>query len=342
MEKTNKVMRIILSVVTFVAIALAIIGVLALPLQAKIEAGKVTASANIYDFIDGIIQMAKAPGPYSGSQIALLLLTILATVFTLVFGIIAIVKGIILLVKTIKGMSGKGEVSALLKSLSGFGVIIIVYIGLLLGVIYDRTSEVGGMTLGSGSEMMLSSGIIALAVAGAYHIANKDEVKLVNKLLGLGAATLMVVAIIVGLAATVSYNDGNSTTGLFIVIPALIGYTASGSTPDTAVVFRLILALFGMVIILVSLGFGKSVITNVFRAEKKDADYEKSSIVKSALFFGFSVLGFVLIAIGLSAPGFGYSMGAGAIVSMVFGAGALALSIVNKALFKKPEAPKAE
>lgn len=340
MEKTNKVMRIILSVVTFVVIALAFIGVLALPIQANIIDGKVAQSYNIYNLIDALIQMAKTSGPYTGDQIAALIMVLLATVFTLVFGIIAIVKGIILLVKTIKGMSGNGELNALLKSLIGFGVIIVVYIGLLLGVVYNRTSEVGGMTLGSGSEMMLSSGIIALAIAGAYYIANKDEVKLVNKLLGLGAATLMVVAIIVGLGATVSYNDGNSTAGLFIVLSQLIIYASHSSAPDSAVVFRLILAVFGMVIILVSLGFGKAVITNAFRAEKKDADYEKSSIVKSALFFGFSVLGFVLVAVGLSDGGL--KMGAGAIVSMVFGAGALALSIVNKALFKKPEAPKAE
>ena len=51
MEKTNKVMRIVLSVVTFVAIALVVVGVLALPLQVNLADGKVVASANIYDFI---------------------------------------------------------------------------------------------------------------------------------------------------------------------------------------------------------------------------------------------------------------------------------------------------
>ena len=342
MEKTNKVMRIVLSIVTFVAIAIAIIGVLALPLQAVVNDGKVVGTANIYDYIKGFIDQCKmlpAMGEAAIQQIPGLIMILLAIVFTLVFGIIAIVKGIILLVKSIKGMSGKGELNALLKALTGFGVVVVIYIGLLLGVIYSGT-EMQSVTLGSGSEMMLSGGLMALVVAGVYRVATKDDRKLINKILGFASVTLAIVGVIVGLAATL-VMPGDTTTGIFTVVFTFISAMTSGTAPEGKVIFSLVLAVLGMVVVLVSLGFAKSLMRNGYLVDEegKKLDFEKSNIVKSALWFGFMVLGFLLIVIPLSNNGFG--MGAGAIVAMIMGGLSLAAAIVNKVLAGKA-APKAE
>lgn len=342
MEKTNKVMRIVLSVVTFVAIALVVVGVLALPLQANIADGKVVASANIYDFIKNFIDLAKAlPAMGEGAlqQIAPLMMILIVIVFTVIFGIIAIVKGIILLIKTIKGMSGKGELNPLLKSLIGFGVIVVIYIGLLLGVIYSG-AEHQSVTLGAGSEMMLSGGLMALVIPGVYRVATKDDRKLVNKILGFASATCAIVALVLGLAATMTL-PGDTTSGIFTTVFLFIQNMTSGVAPEGKVVFGLVLAIMGMVIVLVSLGFAKSVISNGYLIdEEKKVDYEKSSIVKSALMFGFMVVGFLLIVIPLSSNNIG--MGAGAIVAMIFGALALGAAIANKIISGKAAAPKAE
>ena len=342
MEKTNKVMRIVLSIVTFVAIALIVIGVFALPIQSTVAGGKVVATATVYDMLESFINWVKAipsMGEAALQQIAGVIMILLAIVLTFVFGIIALVKGIILLIKTIKGMSGKGELNALLKSLIGLGIIAVFYVALLLGVIYNG-SEAQTVSLGAGSEMMLSGGLMALVIPGVYRVATKDERKLANKILGFGSATLAIVGVIVGFAAVLTMNE--STTGIFTVAATFIQVMTNGSAPEGSVMFGLVLAVFGMVIVIVSLGFAKSIIFNGYLIDKEDkkVDYEKSSIVKSALWLGFMVLGFLLIVIPLSKHGFG--MGAGAIIAMVFGALALGCAIANKVVFGKKEAPKAE
>ena len=189
--------------------------------------------------------------------------------------------------------------------------------------------------------MMLSGGLMALVIPGVYRVATKDERKLANKILGFGSATLAIVGVVVGFAAVLTMNE--STMGIFTVFGTFIQVMTSGSAPEGSVMFGLILAIFGTVIVIVSLGFAKSIIFNGYLIDKEDkkVDYEKSSIVKSALWFGFMVLGFLLIVIPLSKNGFG--MGAGAIVAMVFGALALGCAIANKVVFgKKEESPKAE
>ena len=340
MEKTNKVMNIVLSVVTFVAIALFAGGIFALPLTAlKVDGAGTVGSANIYEFIEQLIERIKNMECRTPEQVAeaisQLIMAIVAVGLTVVFGIIALVKGIILLVKTIKGMSGKGELEDLRKALVGFGSILVLYIGLLLGAIYLSTG--GSVTsLGVGSEMALSAGMLALAVVAVYHIANKDETKLLNKILGLGTSCLALMAFFFAFAMPLA--QGDNTMSLYNVITIFInGMTGS---PEGSVMFGLMLAFFGAVVVIVSSGFAKGVIVNGFMLKEKDkkADHAKSSIVKSAVMFGLMVIGLVLVAIPLSKHGYG--MGIGGILGMVFGAMALACAIVNKVL--SPKAPAKE
>ena len=341
MEKTNKVMRIVLSIVTFVVVALFVVSLFALPVESSVI-GNQTTNLNIYDinksFFQSIEQM-QAMGE-QGLQLLPAILAILMTmVFAIVFGIIALVKGIILLVKTIKGMSGKGELEPLLKSLVGFGSILVIYIALLLGIIYSH-NPAQSVSLGAGTDMMLSCGIVSLAIAGAYRIAVKDERKLVNKILSLATSALVITGILVAFSASVAQGEDTSF-GLLVLFPQFISFVASGHA-DSSVITGYVFAVIGVVAICVSLGMAKGVICNGFTVdvEGKKPDFAKSSIVKSAVWFGLMVVGFVLIVVGLNKGGIG--LGAGAIVGMVMGALALAAAIVNKVLANKSKAPEAE
>lgn len=348
MEKTNKVMRIVLSIVTFAIIGLFILALFALPLQGGVQGGT-KVSATIYDviksFISSIRQASEGGGGISGliGTIISLLITI---VFTLVFGIIALVKGIILLVKTIKGMSGNGELESLLGSLVGFGSIILIYIVLLLANISASQPGVS-TTLGTGSEMMLSVGLIALVIAGAYRVAVKDERKLVNKILGFGTSTLVIIGLMLAFTYTLSASDGEVSFGLFWPVIGFVQILSSSTAPASEVLVGHVLLLIGVIAILVGLGMAKSVIVNGLTVDEKNKkpDFERSSIVKSAVWLGLMVVGFVLMAIGNS--NLNLSLGAGAIVGMVLAALALGCAIVNKVLAvkyaePKEEAPKAE
>ena len=339
MEKTNKVMRIILSVVTIVCVALFAVSFFALPVE-SINNGPQTVGLNIYDIIKSFFEAVKSiseqGGEYAIQHIGALFTLLITMAFALVFGIIALVKGIILLVKTIKGMSGKGELEPLLKSLVGFGTIIVVYIALLLGIIY--ANQPGTVTgLGAGTDMMLSVGITSLAVAGVYRIAVKDDRKLVNKIFGFAVSTVAIIGVILAFSASVTQNGG--THGILWLFPGFIQTISSTSTPDTSIVTAYVFGIIGVVVVIVSLGMAKSVIAYGFAVDVdgKKPDFAKSSIVKSAVWLGLMVIGFVLIAVALNKMNVG--LGAGAIVGMVMAALALAGSIVNKVLSNKSAAP---
>ena len=347
MEKTNKVMRIVLSIVTFVAIGLFAVALFALPLQSGVQ-GDAKVTTTIYGFVETLISAIKKAsegGAGLSGLIGTIVSLLLTIVFTLVFGIIALVKGIILLVKTIKGMSGNGELESLLGSLVGFGTTILIYIALLLGAI--SASRPGtSTTLGAGSEMMLSVGLLSLVVAGVYRVAVKDERKLVNKILGFGTSMLAIIGLMLAFAYTLS-ADGEVSFGLFWPVVGFIEVLSNSTAPASSVLVGYTLIVVGVVFILVGLGMAKSVIANGFTVDEKNKkpDFERSSIVKSAVWLGLMVIGFVLMAIGSS--NVNLSLGAGAIVGMVMAALALGCAIVNKVLvvkFAEPkeEAPKAE
>lgn len=348
MEKTNKVMRIVLSIVTFVAIGLFAIALFALPLQSGVQ-GSATVNTTIYGFVESLIsaiKQASEGGAGISGLIGTIISLLLTIVFTLVFGIIALVKGIILLVKTIKGMSGNGELESLLGSLVGFGTTILIYIALLLGTI--SASQPGiSTTLGAGSEMMLSVGLLSLVVTGVYRVAVKDERKLVNKILGFGTSMLAIIGLMLAFAYTLSAADGEVSYGLFWPVVGFIQVLSSSTAPASTVLVGYTLIVVGVVFVLVGLGMAKSVIANGFTVDEKNKkpDFERSSIVKSAVWLGLMIIGFVLTAIGSS--NVNLSLGAGAIVGMVMAALALGCAIVNKVLavkFAEPkeEAPKAE
>lgn len=339
MEKTNKVMRIILSVVTIVCVALFAVSFFALPVE-SVNNGAQTVSLNIYDIIKSFFEAVKSiseqGGEYAIQHIGALFTLLITMVFALVFGIIALVKGIILLVKTIKGMSGKGELEPLLKSLVGFGIIIVVYIALLLGII--SANQPGTVTgLGAGTDMMLSVGITSLVVAGVYRIAVKDDRKLINKIFGLAVSTVAIIGVLLAFSASITQSGG--TYGILWLFPGFIQTISSTSTPDTSIVTGYIFSIIGVVAVIVSLSMAKSVIAYGFTVDVdgKKPDFAKSSIVKSAVSFGLMVIGFVLIVVALNKMDVG--LGAGAIVGMVMMALALAGSIVNKVLSNKSAAP---
>lgn len=315
MEKTCKVLRIVLSCVSFALIVMFFLGLFALPLF---------RGANIYDMISTLIDQIKAGSgaeiPVS-EMISALLAPIVLISMSVVFGIIGIVKSIRLLIHSIKALSSE-EAEAPVKSLMSFGILMLVFVACLQAVngLYE---------MGAGSYMFLIAGLLAVCGVGVYRFFENSKSPLLNKILGLGMATAGVVGILFmvrGLVATADVRDG--AIGILMNgIQGLIG----GHSGVAALIF----SMFGAVILFVGLGFACKVVAFGVKLEAgKEEEYDKGSILKSALWFGFLLVGFLLVVIPYSAS-FDYSVSASGIVALVFASLALACAIVSKVLGPK-------
>lgn len=304
MEKTNKIMAIIMSCVSFVLITLFLVGFLALPL---------VSGGNLYDIIKQFIDIVKSISGESGSVSTLIyyILTF-GGLFGLAlgFGVACLVKSIILLVNAIKGLSSS---KAPVKPFVGLGVTLLVFAAFLSAFVE--------FTLGAGGIMFLVAGIVALTCAGVNHIMNYPERKLVNKILDMSTVLLAMLGIIFVLA------DG--------VLTMFIG-GMSAVAGRYGEMIKVILMMFGAILIIVGFGFASKVVESSYRFEVvgKEVDYVKATIVKAALWFGFTLVGFILLVIS----GSGGETPVKLILGMVFSALALGGAIANKVL----EGKKAE
>ncbi len=314
MEKTNKVLRIVLCCASFAFIAMFLLGLFALPLF---------SGANIYDFVKNFIESIKNS---SGGSVANIINTILAPLvmmgLAVVFGIIGIVKGIKLLIASIKGLSAE-EGKAPVKPLLSFGLLLLVFVACL-------SSVSGFYSLGAGSIMFLLAGILAVCGVGVFAFFARSEEKLLNRIFALGLATLAVVGLLFtirGLVSVYGYRSG----AIGVIMNCLQALIAGAGSKVAGIIF----AMFGAILLFVALGFAKAVVVNALAVEeeKKEADNAKSSIVKSALWFGFLLVGFLLVVIPFSADG--YDVAASGIVALVLAASALGLAIVSKVLGSK-------
>lgn len=314
MEKTNKVLRIVLCCASFAFIAMFLLGLFALPLF---------SGANIYDFVKNLIESIKSSSGGSAADIINVILSPLVMIgLAVVFGIIGIVKGIKLLIASIKGLSAE-EGKAPVKLLLSFGLLLLVFVACL-------SSVSGYYSLGAGSIMFLLAGILAVCGVGVFAFFARSEEKLLNRIFALGLATLAVVGLLFtirGLASSSGYR-----VGAIGVIMTCFQFLVQGAGSKVASV---IFAMFGAILLFVALGFVKAVVVRALaiEEEKKEADNAKSCIVKSALWFGFLLVGFLLVVIPFSSEG--YDVAASGIVALVLAALALGLAIVSKVLGSK-------
>lgn len=129
--------------------------------------------------------------------------------------------------------------------------------------------------------------------------------------------------------------------GMLALPPISASVATAGGAPS---ITPLILEIFGTTMLFVTFGFAKMVLVNGFRlSEKKDANYAKSSIVRSSVCLVLSIIGVILCFFGTQE----YNIAIGGIMTFVFVALALGCDIVNKVLAgkfaaSKEEAPKAE
>lgn len=350
MEKSNKVMNIIVNCTAFLVIVLFIVGMFALPpISASAAGASESASAYsiISDLFDLFKQMGQAQGGQLGTLIGRMLNLLTFVVVFAVFAIMGLVKSIILLVKSIKSISKPEDNKPAIKQLVSFGAMCLTYATLVLAIFYSKTNLGYGAalttSLGAGAVMVLISGLLALCAAGAYVVVTRKEEPLLTRILGVGTSALAVVAIMLMFFAPVAseYSKGGLVAYLCGLIGGVAASAGSGLTPDYVPV---IMAFLGAAMLFVGLGFGKMVLTNGFKlSEKKDVDYAKSSIVKSSVWLGLSVVGVILCFVANK----DYSIGIGGIMTFVFVALTLGCAIVNKVLAgkfaaSKEEAPKAE
>lgn len=315
MEKTCKVLRIVLSCVSFALIAMFFLGLFALPLF---------KGANIYDLISYFIDQIKA---CSGAEIPVseminaLLTPIVLICMAVVFGIIGIVRSIRLLIHSIKGLSSE-EAGAPVKQLMSFGILMLVFVACLQAVY-------GLYEMGAGSCMFLIAGLLAVSGAGVYRFFENNKSPLLNKILGLGMATAGVVGILFMIRGLVA-NTSIRTGAIGILMNGIQGLI-SGSNSVAALIF----SMFGAIVLFVGLGFACKVVAFGVKLEAgKEEQYDKGSILKCALWFGFLLVGFLLVVIPYSAS-FDCSVSASGIVALVFASLALACAIVSKVLGPK-------
>ena len=308
MEKTNKVLRIVLCCASFAFIAMFLLGLFALPLF---------SGANIYDFVKNFIESIKNSSGGSAADIINAIFAPLVMMgLAVVFGIIGIVKGIKLLIASIKGLSAE-EGKAPAKPLLSFGLLLLVFVACL-------SSVSGYYSLGAGSIMFLLAGILAVCGVGVFAFFARSEEKLLNRIFALGLATLAVVGLLFTIRGLVSGFGGYRSGAIGVIMICFQSLVAG-----------VIFAMLGAILLFVALGFAKAVVVNALAVEeeKKEADNAKSSIVKSALWLGFLLVGFLLVVIPFSSEG--YDVAASGIVALVLAASALGLAIVSKVLGSK-------
>lgn len=315
MEKTNKVLRIVLCCASFAFIAMFLLGLFALPLF---------SGANIYDFVKNFIESIKNSGGGSAADIINAIFAPLVMMgLAVVFGIIGIVKGIKLLIASIKGLSAE-EGKAPAKPLLSFGLLLLVFVACL-------SSVSGYYSLGAGSIMFLLAGILAVCGVGVFAFFARSEEKLLNRIFALGLATLAVVGLLFTIRGLVSGFGGYRSGAIGVIMICFQSLVAGAGSEVAGVIF----AMLGAILLFVALGFAKAVVVNALAVEeeKKEADNAKSSIVKSALWLGFLLVGFLLVVIPFSSEG--YDVAASGIVALVLAASALGLAIVSKVLGSK-------
>lgn len=314
MEKTNKVLRIVLCCASFTFIAMFLLGLFALPLF---------SGANIYDFVKNFIESIKNSSGGSAADIINAIFAPLVMMgLAVVFGIIGIVKGIKLLIASIKGLSAE-EGKAPAKPLLSFGLLLLVFVACL-------SSVSGYYSLGAGSIMFLLAGILAVCGVGVFAFFARSEEKLLNRIFALGLATLAVVGLLFTIRGLVS-GYGYRSGAIGVIMTCFQALIAGAGSKVAGVIF----AMLGAILLFVALGFAKAVVVNALAVEeeKKEADNAKSSIVKSALWLGFLLVGFLLVVIPFSSEG--YDVAASGIVALVLAASALGLAIVSKVLGSK-------
>ena len=327
--KSYKIMTVIFSILIIAAIVLFYVGVFALPVSSGND-------ALIYSYYENFIDIMKSIG--SGGTdvptiIALVITSGLLVAFISIFGIVGVIYTIILLVKSIKCLASLNKCRGPLKSLVAYGLSMVVYISLLLGILnikqYDQI-----VTIGAGPILVLVSGLICLVAAGYYHFTDKIDRRPVCSALDLATSAIGIVAMVLffTLPIIVSYYDA----GYFVGLSALIIATSSiSSMPETQVIVAMALTMSGLVFSILSIIFARGVIANGFCVKLKDkrtADYPKSSIVKSIFWIVFAVAGIVLISVSKIEFGVSPIMISATALSGV----CLILAIVNKVLQGKP------
>lgn len=343
MEKSKKVMNIVVNILAFVAIALFIVGMFALP-PISLSAGAGSESTSAYNIIDQMIdvikQLGQTEGPGVGTLVGRLLSLLAFVVIFAVFAIMGLIKAIQLLVRSIKSISKPEENKPALKNLVYFGIMCLIYDTLVLAIFYSSMDYgLGSVTvsLGAGTIMILIAGLLALCGAACYNFITRKEEPLMNRILDVCTSVFGIVAIMLMLFAPIGLEG--SKGGVIALLAGRFGSAISAAIAGTQADYLVLsMTIVGSVLLFVSLGFAKKVIANGYRLEEKEGlDYPKSSIVKSSLWLGFSVVGVVL----LFAFSSGYSIAIGGIMTFVFVALALGCAIANKVMSSKA-APKAE
>ena len=257
-------------------------------------------------------------------------------------GIFYFINLIICLVKTIKGFSGKSETCEVVKPLVAIAASIFTYVGILVGRV--ATLSISGSNkliafVGVQPLFMLGCAVCMVIICAILHLSRRNE-KAVAKVFETIIAILSLALALFLFAFPIKFGT-TDYMGLIYVSAMFLSFLDSMSDAKSFVV--------GVVIATVILGVALSFLTQLAQAafgdtpscKRRKDDYPRSLVTKSALFFAFNTLGFVVLIICLkmlyeSNPeqvNFGFTAYIAIGLSVLF----LGLAIANKVIRSKTD-----
>lgn len=255
-------------------------------------------------------------------------------------GVFYFINLIICLVKTIKGFSGHSETCEVTKPLIAIAASMFTYVGILAARITDiNTISKQFLFVGVQPLFMIGCATFMVIICAILHLSKKNE-KVVAKVFETIVAILSLMLAVFLLALPIKFGTGEYV-GLIYVSALFMTFLDSMTDAKSFVV--------GILIATIILGVALSFLTQLAQAafgdtpsrKRRKDDYPRSLVTKSALFFAFNTLGFVVLIICLkmlyeSNPeqvNFGFTAYIAIGLSVLF----LGLAIANKVIRSKTD-----
>ncbi|MBO4667247.1 MAG: hypothetical protein J5666_03870 [Bacilli bacterium] len=353
-KNKNLALNMIFSFAIIIAVIMFPIG-LFLEVSQTVVDGAANHGLTTVEMFKALIYYFENIDTYVGSEWAFFGLYIFVVAF-FVCGIVTLIHSVFLIVFSIQGMVKPIETEKINNHLVQFSVTLLAYVSILLGLYFYFLKDVGSRTIGAGPIILIIDSACTFIIAAILHLGSESKRATANKVLDVITSAIAYVGFVLLFLGPVMV-ESQLQEGLIAWIPEIMesitNYASSSSSSTASVMIALEFSIFGIVLLAVAFSFIGNVLTNGFgvimnRRRPANPDFAKSSIVKSSLWLGFTLLGGIILTITLSNvfEPTKITMAPTMIICIVLAACSLGLSIANKVIQDKnkptPEAQETE
>ena len=209
--------------------------------------------------------------------------------------IICAINSIILFINSIIGIVKPINSSRITRPLLSLSSSLLIYVAVFLGLMYGHVTDGKNSvvtTIGAGPIILIIVAVLGFAFSAIIHCVVEDKRPGVSKMFHIFIGTLSVVGTLLLLLSPVSvYSYSTKITAEYGLIRTVLGYIGA-TTEEGAVewVMALYLSIIGLALYCVAIGFISKTVSIPVSSYNKEVDYEKSCIVRSSLFLGFTIL----------------------------------------------------